>query len=155
MRLRQGHDAVAEGAVEFVDRVGRAGRRADEGLDGRKRVLHPMMQLANEQRLALLGQLALGQEGLRLALALARPQGRAHDVSQRARMERPLQNVVTLPRSSGMRKSRMPSRNVRRTNGKSDQGGWRSIHSARKRQVGPRAGLSATMAAPASSAATS
>ncbi|GJE73397.1 hypothetical protein CHKEEEPN_4962 [Methylorubrum podarium] len=56
-------DAADEGLVEIVDAGGGARRRADDGLDRGERVLHPVVQLADEEAAALLGEVAVGHVG--------------------------------------------------------------------------------------------
>src|SRR3712207_6226297 len=54
--------------VELLDRVGGPRRCAKQGLNGRKRVLHAMVQLANKKMLAFCGGLGFGEQSLSLLL---------------------------------------------------------------------------------------
>ena len=60
MSSGQRRDSRRERSLEMLGGFGCTGRRAHDRLHGRKGVLHPVVKLANKERLLGLGFLALG-----------------------------------------------------------------------------------------------
>ena len=60
VRLRQGEQAALESVLELRRRLGGAQRLRGDGLHGGQGVLHPVVQLVEEEALLLLGVLLLG-----------------------------------------------------------------------------------------------
>ena len=72
MGSRQGQKPPLEGVLRILRRVGRAQGLGGDRLDGRERVLHPVVQLVNQQLLVFSGTQLLMEQHLQAVFASAK-----------------------------------------------------------------------------------